>query len=239
LGQVAHFHIGPQALAAEAERQRRPDALVGQAFREYWESRLPDLGQYNVLVEGLTDKLYLELAAARYREAHDVDLLEGGALRVVAGRGTKHMGPEFGVLQALESRGIRFVVILDGDDAGQQAAESMRGFGAQKNRHFFQLERVDYKDKGGKSWDVEIEDMLPQALVEDFVRQHPQAVEEQFQRREVSKYVISGKPVERDGQTYDYKVMLAEYARRQATPDDLEVLVDLLKRARKCMGIKD
>jgi hypothetical protein len=155
MGQVSHFHIGSQALIAEAERQRSPDALVDQAFREYWDSRLADLGQYNILVEGLTDKLYLELAAERYREAHGVDLLEGGAVRVVAGRGTKRMGPEFGVLQSLEAQGIRFVVILDGDDAGHLAAEAMRRFGAKKNRHFFQLARADYKDKGGKSWDVE------------------------------------------------------------------------------------
>ncbi|MBL7063332.1 MAG: DUF3883 domain-containing protein [Anaerolineae bacterium] len=237
LGQVSHFHIGPQALVAEAERQRSPDALVDQAFREYWDSRLADLGQYNILVEGLTDRLYLELAAERYRETHGVDLLEGGAVRVAAGRGTKRLGPDFGVLQALEAQGIRFVVILDGDDAGRMAAEAMHRFGAQKNRHFFLLERKNYRDKGGKSWDVEIEDMLPQSLVEAFVRQYPDAVEERFQRREVVKYVIVGKPVERDGQTYDYKVMLAEYVRQHAMLDDLGILVELLRKARKCMKL--
>jgi len=36
--------------------------------------------------------------------------------KIVAGRGTKHMAPDFGVLQALEQEGIRFVVMLDGDD---------------------------------------------------------------------------------------------------------------------------
>ncbi len=203
-----------------------------------WDSRLADLGQYNILVEGLTDKLYLELAAERYQEAHGVDLLEGGAVRVVAGRGTKRMGPEFGVLQSLEAQGIRFVVILDGDDAGHLAAEAMRRFGAQKNQHFFQLARVDYKDKGGKSWDVEIEDMLPQALIEAFVRQHPEAVEERFQRRDVVKFVINGTPVERDGQACDYKIMLAEYVRQHATLDDLMPLIQLLRKARKCMGLK-
>jgi len=157
---------------------------------------------------------------------------------VVAGRGTKRMGPEFGVLQSLEPRGIRFVIILDGDDAGRLAAEAMRRFGAQKNRHFFQLERRDFKDKGGKSWDVEIEDMLPQALVEGFVRQHPDAVEERLQRREVVKFVINGKPVERDGQTYDYKVMLTEYVRQHATLDDLTQLVELLNKTRRCMGLR-
>ena len=238
LGQVSHFHIGPRAIVAEAERQRSPDTLVDQAFREYWENRLPDIGQYNILVEGLTDKMYLELAAERYREAHGVDLLEGGAVRVVAGRGTKRMGPDFGVLQALEARGIRFVVILDGDDAGRMAAEAMHRFGAQKNRHFFLLTRDDYRDKGGKSWDVEIEDMLPQSLVETFVRQHPDSVEERFQRRDVVKFVITGKPVERDGQTYDYKMMLAEHVRQCATLDDLEMLIELLKKARKCMRIE-
>jgi hypothetical protein len=118
------------------------------------------------------------------------------------------------------------------------AAEAMHRFGAQKNRHFFLLTRDDYRDKGGKSWDVEIEDMLPQSLVETFVRQHPDAVEERFQRKEVSKFVITGKPVERDGQTYDYKVLLAEHVRQCATLDDLEALIELLKKARKCMRIE-
>jgi len=54
----------------------------------------------------------------------------------------------------------------------------------------------------------------------------------------VIKFVINGKPVERDGQTYDYKMMLAEYAHQRATLDDLALLVDLLKKARKCMGLK-
>jgi hypothetical protein len=135
-------------------------------------------------------------------------------------------------------RTVAIVVILDGDEAGRLAAEAMHRFGAQKNRHFFQLERKDYKDKGGKSWDVEIEDMLPQALVEAFVRQHPDAVEERFQRREVVKFVINGKPVEKGGQTYDYKMMLAEHVRQHAKLEDLASLVELLHKARKCMGIK-
>lgn len=161
LGQVSHYHIGAQALIAEQARQASPHALVSQAFHEYWESRLAGLGPYNVLVEGETDKAYLELAAERYRQAHGVDLLESGQVRVVAGRGTKRMAPDFGVLQSLEPQGVRFVVILDGDDAGRMAAEAMSHLGAQKNCHYFWLERPDFKDKGGKSWDIEIEDMLP------------------------------------------------------------------------------
>jgi len=65
LGQILHYHLAPKPLIAEAERQLSRDEMVDQAFREYWESRLDDLGQYNILVEGLTDKLYLELAAER------------------------------------------------------------------------------------------------------------------------------------------------------------------------------
>lgn len=79
--------------------------------------------------------------------------------------------------------------------------------------------------------------MLPQSLVEGFVRQHPDAVEERLQRREVVKFVINGKPVERDGQTYDYKMMLVEHVRQRATPDDLEILVELPMKARKCMNL--
>lgn len=213
--------------------------VVDQAFWECWDSRLSDLGLYNILVEGETDKLYLELAAKRYQEAHDIDLLNRGDIRIIAGRGTKQMGPEFGVLQLLEAKNIRYVVVLDGDDAGKKAAEAMSGFGAQKNRHYFQLSRADYKDKGGKSWDVEIEDMLPQALVEAFIQQYPEAEEERFQRQNVRKFVIDGRPVERDGKTYDYKMMLVDYIDRYAKLDDLQELLKVLRTARKCMGVKN
>jgi predicted ATP-dependent endonuclease of OLD family len=187
----------------------------------------------------LSDKVYLELAAQRYREAHGVDLLEDGQVRIVAGRGTKRFAPYFGLLQSLESQGIKFVVMLDGDEPGEVAAEAMRKFGAQKNRHYFHLERPDFKDKGGKSWEVEIEDMLAFRLIDAFVTQYPDAVEARFQMGPVTKIVINGKPVERDGQTYDFKMMLTEYVRQQATVDDLTELVNLLKKARKCMGLKE
>lgn len=127
---------------------------------------------------------------------------------------------------------------MTGRGAGEMAAEAMSRFGAQKNRHYFLLERKDYKDKGGKSWDVEIEDMLPQAVVEAFVDLYPDAIEEKVQRGAVVKVVIAGKPVERNGQVYDYKMMLTEYARQHATLENLGQFVALLKRARKCMGIK-
>jgi superfamily II DNA or RNA helicase len=239
MGQVAHFRIGPEAIRAEAERQRQTQSsLVKQAFREIWETELDDWGEFNILVEGLSDKVYLELTAQRYKEAHGVDLLEDGQVRIIAGRGTKRHAPYFGMLQSLESQGIKFVVLLDGDEPGEVAAEAMRKFGAQKNRHYFHLERPDYKDKGGKSWPVEIEDMLAWPLLDTFIRHHPEAVEERFQRGTVQKVVIQGKPVERDGQTIDYKMMLTEYVRQQATVDDLAMLVELLQKARKCMGLR-
>jgi hypothetical protein len=240
LGQVAHFRIKPEVIKAEAERQRqaRPSPIE-QAFQQVWHDILQELGQYNILVEGLSDKVYLELAAQRYREAHGVDLLEDGQVRIVAGRGTKRFAPYFGLLQSLESQGIKFVVMLDGDEPGEVAAEAMRKFGAQKNRHYFHLERPDFKDKGGKSWEVEIEDMLAFRLIDAFVTQYPDAVEARFQMGPVTKIVINGKPVERDGQTYDFKMMLTEYVRQQATVDDLTELVNLLKKARKCMGLKE
>ena len=240
LGQVAHFRIKPEVIKAEAERQRQAGpSPIERAFQEVWQDIFRDLGQYNILVEGLSDKVYLELAAQRYREAHGLDLLEDGQVRIVAGRGTKRFAPYFGLLQSLESQGIKFVVMLDGDEPGEVAAEAMRKFGAQKNRHYFHLERPDYKDKGGKSWDVEIEDMLAWPLLEAFICQYPEAIEERFQRGQTHKVVIQGKPVERDGQTFDFKMMLTDRVRRQATVDDLKMLMEILKKARKCMGLKD
>ncbi|RIK37469.1 MAG: helicase [Chloroflexi bacterium] len=237
--EVIQYRVDAQSIMDEAAASEgTPPTAVAQAFREAWQSRLSDVGEFNILVEGLSDKLYLELAAQRYREQHNVDLLEGGRVRIIAGRGTKRIAPDFGLLQALEQQGIRFVAILDGDDSGRMAAEAMSRFGAQRNRHFFQLERPDYKDKGGKSWDVEIEDMLPWPLLESYIQQYPQAVEEHNQRSGVHKVVIQGKPVEVNGQKLDYKLMLTEFVRQRATMDELHALIGLLKRARSCMGLQ-
>lgn len=114
----------------------------------------------------------------------------------------------------------------------------MSRFGAQKNRHFFHLERPDYKDKAGKSWPVEIEDLLPWPLLEAFITQYPEAVEERFQRGGVHKVVILGKPLERDGQVFDFKMMLTEFVRQRASAVELTSLAELLKKARVCMNLR-
>lgn len=224
----------------EASRQGEPLSPVTAAFQAAWQSRLADLSPYNILVEGLSDKVYLELAAQKRLEATGVDLLAApnGRVRIIAGRGTKCFAPDFGLLQSLESQGVKFVAILDGDEPGQMAAEAMSRFGAQKGKHYFQLERPDYKDKSGKSWPVEIEDLLPWPLLDAFIIRSPDAVEERFQRGDVHKVVIQGKPLERDGQVFDFKMMLSETVRQQATAVDLAGFVDLLVKARKCMGLR-
>lgn len=236
--EVIQYRVDPESIMDAAVPADATPSLVEQALQNFVQARLSDLGEYNLLVEGLSDKVYLELAARLHREATGVDLLENGRVRIVAGRGTKKMASEFGVLQGLEQEGIRFVVLLDGDDAGQMAAEAMGRFGAQKNRHFFQLERPDFKDKGGKSWDVEIEDMLPWPLVEAYLARYPDAAEEHYQRSGVHKVIIQGKPVPRDGQVYDFKMMLTEFVKQHANADDMRAFVVLLQKARQCMGLK-
>jgi hypothetical protein len=236
--QVIQYRVSAEAVMDEASRQGGPLSPVEAAFQAAWQSRLADLGPYNILVEGLSDKVYLELAAQKHLEATGADLLEGGKVRIVAGRGTKRFAPDFGLLQSLEGQGVKFVAILDGDEPGQMAAEAMSRFGAHKNRHFFQLERPDYRDKAGKSWPVEIEDLLPWPLLEAFIKEYPDAVEERFQRGDVHKVVIQGKPVERDGQVFDYKMMLTEYVRQRANAAHLAGFIDLLAKARKCMALK-
>jgi hypothetical protein len=238
--QVIQYRVSAEAVMDEASRQSGPLSPVEAAFQAAWQSRLADLGPYNILVEGLSDKVYLELAAQKHLEATGVDLLAApnGRVRIVAGRGTKRFAPDFGLLQSLEGQGVKFVAILDGDEPGQMAAEAMSRFGAHKNRHYFQLERPDYKDKAGKSWPVEIEDLLPWPLLEAFITQYPDAVEERFQRGDVHKVVIQGKPLERDGQVFDYKMMLSETVRQRATAADLAGFIELLAKARKCMALK-
>jgi superfamily II DNA or RNA helicase len=236
--QVIQYRVEAEAILDAAIAQAAPpENPIAQAFQAVWQSRFADIGQFNILVEGLSDKVYLELAAQKYREAQGVDLLENGRVRIIAARGTKSMAQEFGLLQSLESEGIHFVVMLDGDEPGVMAAEAMHRFGARKNRHYFQLERPDYKDKAGKSWPVEIEDMLPWPLLEAFISQYPEAVEERFQRGGVQKVVILGRPIERDGQLFDYKMMLTEYVKREATAVALAPLITLLQKARQCLGL--
>lgn len=240
--EIIQYHVEAQDVMDEAARQTAaatPLDPIEQAFRETFQSRLKDIGLYNILVEGLSDKVYLELAAQRFREATGTDLLERGRIRIIAGRGTKKFAPEFGLLQGLEGQGVRYVVMLDGDEPGQVAADGLSRFGAQKNKQFFHLERPDFKDKGGKSWEVEIEDMLPWPLLEQFIGQYPDAIEARFQMGNVHKVVIQGKPLEREGQVYDFKMMLTERVRQEASVDDLAMLVELLHKARKCMGLKN
>ncbi len=236
--EVVQYRVDAKAIMDEAAKRPQELNQVQLAFQEAWSERIADYGRYNILVEGSTDKIYLDLAAALHRAATGIDLLDGGEIRIIAGQGTKRAGPDFGVMQSLEGKGVRFVFLLDGDEPGNVAADAMKRFNAQKGRHFFQLERADFRDKAGKSWDVEIEDMLPWPLVESFIVQYPDAVEERFQRGDVHKAVIQGKPLERDGQVFDFKMMLTEHVRRQATVADMQEFVAVLVRARKCMGFK-
>jgi hypothetical protein len=85
---------------------------------------------------------------------------------------------------------------------------------------------------------VEIEDLLPWPLLEAFITEYPDAVEERFQRGAVHKVVIQGKPLERNGQVFDYKMMLTETVRQRANVADLAGFIDLLTKARRCMALK-
>ena len=136
---------------------------------------------------------------------------------------------------------ILFLRLLDEDVYGDVASlqEAMRRFGAHKNCHFFQLERPNYKDKAGKSWPVEIGELLPWPLIEAFINQYPDAVEERFQGGDVQKVGIHGKPLEQDGQVFDFKMMLTETVRQRANAADLAGFTDLLAKARRCMALKD
>ncbi|MDM8530285.1 DUF3883 domain-containing protein [Anaerolineales bacterium HSG25] len=243
--QLDRYQLNAKVIKHEAKQQREQKPTEVQLAMEQilaeWEKQL---GKYNILVEGLSDKVYLELAAQRHLDAHGVDLLNEGQIRIIAGTGTKKFAPYFGILQQLERQrqGFKFVVLLDGDGPGQSAASAMDKFGAQKNTHFFQLTHPDYRDKGGTMWDVEIEDMLPYHLIKSFIEQYPKAVEQSFMqwkgKQQIHKVVIQGKPQEIDGQTFDFKMMLTDHIRHHATAADLTMLIDVLKKARKCMKIR-
>jgi CheY-like chemotaxis protein len=231
-------HYIQKAIEHHSKAQRyQPKNEIEQILFDSLRTRFSEIGKYNILVEGLTDKQYLELAVERYQRIKGIDLLDNGQVRLIASRGTKHLAPLFGTLQPLQENGLRFVVILDGDEVGRRVAESMRQFNLQKNRHFFQLECKGYQGNDGRTWDVEIEDLLPWHLLETFINQFPEAIEERFQRGHLQKVVVKSRVVQEDGNIVNYKLHLAEYVRQNAVLDDLAAFINVLNKARKCMKL--
>ena len=86
--EVVQYRVDAKAIMDEAAKRPQELNQVQLAFQEAWSERIADYGRYNILVEGSTDKIYLDLAAALHREATGIDLLDGGAIRIIAGPGT-------------------------------------------------------------------------------------------------------------------------------------------------------
>ena len=203
------------------------------------QARLSDLGEYNILVEGLSDKVYLELAAQLHRDATGVDLLENGRVRIVAGRGTKTMGAGVRLAAGTGTGRHPFVVMLDGDDAGEMAAERHAALRRAEEPPLLPVwSAPTSRTRAARAGMSRLRTCCPGRCWKPTSPSYPEAVEEHYQRGDVHKVVIQGKPVQRDGQVFDYKMMLTEFVKQRATAEDMTAMVTLLRKARSCMGLK-
>ena len=158
-----------------------------------------------------------------------------------------------GVIRAAAAKlneGQPFVAILDSDVPADHL-ENLRTFGLCRNTHFIMLTKRDgdvdlYRDENGSSWTVEIEDLLPESLVRQFletVPDHRLPLEYLCRRRLVSprrlkghwveKYVLRAKPA--DGEAKTPKDELIDYAESYLGFDSAAELRKLLEDAIKAL----
>lgn len=218
------------ALEGYFERAPRPigpaDAL-GALVEVLREERPPERRDViRIIVEGRTDAMYLEAAARLAHANWGTDLLssceisppgeerEGGA-----DRAARH-------LISLEAQGVIAIALFDDDELGRAAAKDARRFTSQKV-HVLPAEFDPLGNDPGSST-VEIEDLLPGALLRHFYDEHPELhPEEMTTRGDRTRIVIAGPD----------KNVVAAWVCDRATFADLERITYALCMMRASIGL--
>jgi len=191
-------------------------------------------GLVNVLVEGETDRDYLQIAADCFqREDPGNNLLDG--LRIVPGG----LGRQGGVkvvarrLVAVKeaSRGCttRVLALLDHDEVGLMIKEALDKLGFQNKKDYLLLDRSYFPiaDYNGKV-EVEIEDLLSEQIQTQFLQHCPEAKEA------IHEVMGKGRRITWRG---DHKDCMVKFVRQTAQLADVGKLVELLKSIRRVTGL--
>jgi hypothetical protein len=218
---LPRFVLGQEAAA-------RLDAELRNEFLESWGLRT---GKVNVLVEGETDRDYLELAdACHCRERGRPSQLQG--LHIVPAGPGRLGGARAAACRLVTMRQVahgqttQVLALFDHDAIGRRTAEHLAGLGLQKNQHFLLLDPADSPvPLDGGLVDVEIEDLLSVDLLCRLAAALPHTVH----RRMTDK---DGIPL-RFTWHGDHKGEMVGFCRQHATAVDVERLVALLRRLRK------
>jgi energy-coupling factor transporter ATP-binding protein EcfA2 len=115
-----------------------------------------------VVTEGYTDGLFIEEAC---RAAGRVDLIEG--VRFLPAGGTKRLVPAAILAKAVTSRPV--IALLDWDENGKVATDRLAGIDHEWKKNTNVLSLVAWPGRCKSGNEVEIEDLLPAAIVADLI----------------------------------------------------------------------
>lgn len=222
-------HTGRTRVTSQARGDEPHAPLVGELFREITfeellrrATQLPPGKRAVLLVEGLGDQQYLELAAQRLGRPEllaDIDIRPvGGCSQIVT--------------QAVIARAampdLRVGVLVDNDTPGKNARKDLaEKFRFQNGRELFSYADVFGKD--AKQYPYEAEDLFPPELVEEFVAEHGfQVVDGSWKRPDGSfHYDLDG----------DAKELLSAHLHARVTARHCERWLTLIAQIRAGLGI--
>lgn len=180
----------------------------------------------HILVEGSTDKHYLETAGRLAAEEWGTSPLSG--CRVIAPGEDREGGADKARREMikLEAKGITVVALFDDDDAGRAAAINARKQSGQKV-HLLPFEFDPLRKPVGLGV-IEIEDLLPLPLLEAFYSGHPAcSPEERTIRADLTRIVVAG--VDKDS--------AAKWICERASFKDMRKIVYVLCVLRNSIGL--
>jgi hypothetical protein len=185
----------------------------------------PEPRATKVILEGDTDVIYLRHAAKLAQNSRNWDLLNGLDLQPAApGRGGGGEAVTARLL-GLRDGGAGAIGIYDNDSPGRRAAKLARERGLS---YLLLPEGLDPLRRGGEEVRVEIEDLLPVALLMRFYEEHPELMpEERHWCHGYWRLVPCG--IDKD--------VLAQWVSTAATLDDMGAFLYLLCVARSRVGL--
>ncbi|MEU4620306.1 hypothetical protein AB0G04_10065 [Actinoplanes sp. NPDC023801] len=175
-----------------------------------------------VVVEGETDAIYLEAAAAVALTDREWRLLDGLRIESPPGRSGGGDAVVYRLLN-LHQDGVSGLGLFDRDSSGD-AAYRLAGQHKDKIRRYLLPARFDPLKRDEQSAILEIEDLLPVELLERYYREHPDRTAEERHWRKGRWRIV---PLGED------KGELAEWVRCVATFADLERFMWLLAQIRQ------
>lgn len=215
------------------------------------------VGTANVLVEGTSDVLYLRLARDLWQQESNHDLFDSGFAVFEAGLkddgGVQGVVRELQTLRQMASQDTsglmserKFVGLFDNDHAGRKHASMLceMDFRVKFYRDVFLLHpvmpasngvlgpelqrRAEVQNRSCKGLDWEIEDFLPEDLVQGFCSANPGAL--------IREQRMAGR-VHREF-TKEGKGQLKAYVKREAIMDDMLDVVRLICALRDYLGLE-